>query len=58
MKELIDYKDARIDALTKRLAQLERANDTLASWLYEVTDRDCTNEYRQIIRSEIKTQTQ
>lgn len=46
MKDLIDYQQARINALTERINEYERL-------ILELTDKDCTDEYRSLIRGEV-----
>lgn len=46
MNELVDLKNQQIEALQKRVLMLE-------TYLLEVTDKDCIDEYRKIIRKEI-----
>lgn len=46
MNELVDFKNNQIEALQKRVLTLE-------TWILELTDKDCPNEYKKIIRTEI-----
>jgi len=46
MNELVDFKNAQVETLQKRVLQLE-------TYLLEVTDKDCPDEYRKIVRKEI-----
>ena len=46
MKEVIDYQYHRIVTLGKMVSELKLR-------LLEVTDKECTEEYRQLIRKEI-----
>lgn len=46
MNELVDFKNAQVESLQKRVLLLE-------TYLLEVTDKDCPDEYRKIIRKEI-----
>ena len=46
MKDLIDYQQARINALTEKINEYER-------FILELTDKDCTDEYRSLIREEV-----
>jgi hypothetical protein len=46
MNELVDFKNAQVESLQKRVLLLE-------TYLLEVTDKDCPSEYRRIIRKEI-----
>ena len=46
MKDTIDYQYHRIVALQKKVSELELR-------LLEVTDKECTEEYKQLIREQI-----
>ena len=46
MKEIIDYQYHRIVALDKIVSELKLK-------LLEVTDKECTEEYKQLIRKQI-----
>jgi hypothetical protein len=46
MNELVDFKNAQVESLQKRVLLLE-------TYLLEVTDKDCPDEYRKIVRKEI-----
>jgi hypothetical protein len=46
MKELVDFQFRRIEALDKRVKELER-------YVLELSDEDCPEDYRRIVRSEI-----
>ena len=48
MKDVIDYQYHRIVALDKVVSELKLR-------LLEVTDKECTEEYRQLIRKQILT---
>ena len=49
MKDLVDFQYHRINALQSRVAELERL-------VLEVTDEDCPNAFREIVRTEILKQ--
>lgn len=46
MKELVDFQEARIKSLLNKLTEYGRL-------LIELTDEDCTDEYRNLIRNQI-----
>jgi len=46
MNELVDFKNAQVESLQKRVLLLE-------TYLLEVTDKNCPEGYRKIIRKEI-----
>jgi hypothetical protein len=50
---LISYKDARIEALLKRVNELETQNEQLTTWVFELTMDECPDEYKQVIRNEV-----
>jgi len=47
MNDLITFKNAQIDRLQSKVAELERNNTQLCTWLFEVCDEDCPKEYRE-----------
>ena len=49
----IDYLTQRIRALQEEVANKEQQIDTLTNYLFEVTDKDCMQDYRDIVRKEI-----
>ena len=53
MKDLIDYQQARINALTEKINEYERIILEYERFIFELTDKDCTDEYRSLIRGEV-----
>lgn len=49
----IDYLTQRIRALQEEVTRKEQQIDTLNNYLFEVTDKDCMQDYRDIVRKEI-----
>lgn len=49
MKDLVDFQYNRIEALQSKVTELERL-------VLEVTDEDCPNAFRKIVRTEILKQ--
>lgn len=49
----IDYLTQRIRALQEEVTRKEQQIDTLTNYLFEVTDKDCMQDYRDIVRKEI-----
>ena len=47
MKELIDFQQGRITALTKRVSELER-------YIIELCDKDCPNDYKRVVLKELR----
>ena len=46
MKDLVDYQQHRIEALDKRVGELER-------FILELCDEDCPEDYKRIVKQEI-----
>lgn len=53
MKDLIDFKNAQINALQKRLFELETKVGEYETYIFELTDKDCPQEYKQIVKNEL-----
>tara|TARA_R110001592_G_scaffold204734_1_gene455000 strand:+ start:1187 stop:1360 length:174 start_codon:yes stop_codon:yes gene_type:complete len=53
MKDLIDFKNAQITALQKRLFELETKVGNYETYIFELTDKDCPQEYKQIVKNEL-----
>jgi len=53
MKDLNDFKNKRIEALTKNKEELERRIAILETWIFELTDEDCPSDYKKVIRTEL-----
>jgi len=53
MKDLIDFKNAQITALQKRLFELETKVGEYETYIFELTDKDCPHEYKQIVKNEL-----
>ena len=51
--DLSSYFTMRIAALESKNAEYKREIDRLTTFLYEVCDQDCPNEYKDIVRKEI-----
>lgn len=49
MNELVEFQRLRIIALHDRVTKLEQ-------YILELTDKDCPEEYKKIVRKEILTQ--
>ena len=49
----IDYLTQRIRALQEEVTNKEQQIDSLTNYLFEVTDKDCMQDYRDIVRKEI-----
>lgn len=53
MKDLIDFKNAQITALQKRLFELETKVGEYETYIFELTDKHCPQEYKQIVKNEL-----
>lgn len=53
MKDLIDYKNQRIEALQKEVCKLNKKIGHLETYIFEVTDKDCPEEYKKLVRKEV-----
>lgn len=52
MKDLIEFKNAQIKALQKQVYELELKNLQLATWVYELGDKDTPREYIEEVLKE------
>lgn len=46
MRDLVEFQRNRIDALSKRVSELEQ-------YVIELTDKDCPDDYKKIVLNEI-----
>lgn len=46
MKDLVEFQRNRIDALSKRVSELEQ-------YVIEVCDKDCPDDYRKVVLKEL-----
>lgn len=53
MKDLIDFKNSRIEALQKKLFEQDKKIATLETYIFELTDVKCPNEYKEIVKNEL-----
>jgi len=53
MKDLIDFKNSQIKALQKKVFELETKIGNYETYIFELTDKDCPKEYKQIIKNEL-----
>tara|TARA_R110000772_G_scaffold204169_3_gene314337 strand:+ start:619 stop:801 length:183 start_codon:yes stop_codon:yes gene_type:complete len=51
--DLLSYKQARIDALQEKVSQLETENDKLMTYIFELIDEDCPNDYKKDIKNDV-----
>ena len=53
MKDLLDFKNAQITALQKKVFELEIRVSTYKTYIFELTDKDCPTQYKDIVKNEI-----
>ena len=49
----MDYKNAMIEALQKRVHELEVKNVQLGTWVYELADEDTPKAYKDNVVAEV-----
>ena len=50
---LLSYKEARIEALLARVKQLELENERLSTYIFELCDKDCPEDYKRIVQLDV-----
>ena len=53
MHDLLNYKEQRIVALMEENKRLQIDNEKITTYLFEVLDKNCPKDYRNIIIKEI-----
>lgn len=53
MYDLLNYKEARILALLDHIAKLEAEAEKLTTYIYELCDKDCPDEYKNIVKQDV-----
>ena len=53
MKDIITFKNAQIEALQNVVADNDKYIMQLETFIFELTDKDSPEEYKQVIRNEI-----
>ena len=53
MYDLVSYKEAKIESLAEQIKQLTLQNERYATYIFELISRDCPEEYKQIIKTEL-----
>jgi len=53
MKDLLDFKNAQITALQKKVFELETKVSTYETYIFELTDKDCPTQYKDIVKNEL-----
>lgn len=53
MKDLLDYNRFRLEAMQDKICKLEFYINQLETYCFELSDENCTSEYKTIIKQEI-----
>ena len=53
MKDLLDYNRFRMEAMQEQICRLEHHISVLETYVFELADLDCPNEYKTIVKKEI-----
>jgi hypothetical protein len=50
---LLSYKEARIEALLQEINKLELENEKLTTFIFELCDKDCPEDYKKVVQSDV-----
>jgi len=53
MKDLLDYKNNRIEAMQTDIYKKQQRIDVLETYIFELTDESCPQEYKRIVKNEL-----
>ena len=53
MKDLLDYKNNRIEAMQTDIYKKQQRIDVLETYIFELTDESCPQEYKKIVKNEL-----
>ena len=53
MKDLLDFKNNRIEAMQTVLLRQQQRIDILETYIFELTDESCPQEYKKIVKNEL-----
>ena len=53
MKDLLDYNRFRMEAMQEQICKLEHHISVLETYVFELADLDCPDEYKTIDKKEI-----
>jgi len=53
MKDLLDYKNNRIEAMQTDIYKKQQRIDILETYIFELTDESCPQEYKRIVKNEL-----
>jgi len=51
--DLLSYKEARIEALLNRIEELELKNEKLTTYVFELCDKDCPEDYKRVVKGDV-----
>ena len=51
--DLLSYKEARIEALLNEINRLELENEKLTTYVFELCDKECPDEYKKIVKIDV-----
>ena len=55
VKHLVDFKENKISKLQLEVADLKGKISKLETFIHELADEECPNEYKQIVLNELQT---
>lgn len=50
---LLTYKEARIEALINENKKLMLENEKLTTYIFELCDKSCPEEYKRVVQSDV-----
>ena len=53
MKDLVDFKNYQIEALQNKVSEQDRQISTLETYIFELVDKDCPEEYKGIVKNQL-----
>ena len=53
MYDLLNYKEARILALLDHIKKLESENEKLTTYIYELCDKNCPQDYKNVVKLDV-----
>jgi hypothetical protein len=53
MKDLLDFKNNRIEAMQTDIYKKQQRIDILETYIFELTDESCPQEYKKIVKNEL-----
>ena len=53
MKDLIDYQRFQVEALQKKVCELESKLNEAKTYVFELCEDNCPNEYKTIIKQQL-----